>query len=127
MTGLVLVGLVLPYLSGQVLNPGSFTAVPRYWYQAAAFLAAQSPLNTALVVPADAHGNYLWGDPIDDPLEALACSPWAELGLVPYGGAGSQFLLRLRGSRRSNPASRSRAWPRTWLAPASATSWSATT
>ena len=67
--------------------------MPRYWYQAAAFLAAQSPLNTALVVPADAHGDYLWGDPIDDPLVALASSPWAQLGLVPYGGAGSQILL----------------------------------
>src|SRR5580693_2225591 len=91
--GLVLVGLMLPYLSGQVLNPGSFSAVPRYWYQTAAFLAARSPLNTALVVPADAHGDYLWGDPIDDPLVALASSPWAQAGLVPYGGAGSQILL----------------------------------
>jgi arabinofuranan 3-O-arabinosyltransferase len=91
--GLVLVGLMLPYVSGQVLNPGSFSAVPRYWYQVAAFLAARSPLNTALVVPADAHGDYLWGDPIDDPLVALASSPWAELGLVPYGGSGSQILL----------------------------------
>ena len=91
--GLVLIGLLLPYLSGEVLNPGSFTAVPRYWYQAASFLAARSPLNTALVVPADAHGDYLWGDPIDDPLVALAASPWAERGLVPYGGAGSQNLL----------------------------------
>ncbi len=92
-TAIVLVGLALPYLSGQILNPGSFSAVPRYWYQAAAFLAAQSPRNPALVVPADAHGDYLWGDPIDDPLEALATSPWAERGLVPYGGAGSQILL----------------------------------
>jgi arabinofuranan 3-O-arabinosyltransferase len=91
--GLVLAGLMLPYLSGQVLNPGSFAAVPRYWYQAAAFLAARSPLNTALVAPADAHGDYLWGDPIDDPLVALASSPWAQAGLVPYGGAGAQILL----------------------------------
>jgi arabinofuranan 3-O-arabinosyltransferase len=91
--GVVLIGLMLPYLGGRVLNPGSFPAVPRYWYQAAAFLAARSPLNTALVVPADAHGDYLWGDPIDDPLVALATSPWAEDGLVPYGGAGSQILL----------------------------------
>ena len=91
--GVVLIGLMLPYLSGEVLNPGSFSAVPRYWYQVAGFLAARSPLNTALVVPGDAHGTYLWGDPIDDPLVALAKSPWAERGLVPYGGAGSQILL----------------------------------
>ena len=91
--GVVLIGLMLPYLSGQVLNPGSFSVVPRYWYQVAGFLAARSPVNTALVVPGDAHGTYLWGDPIDDPLVALAKSPWAERGLVPYGGAGSQILL----------------------------------
>ncbi|MGH3255969.1 MAG: alpha-(1-_3)-arabinofuranosyltransferase domain-containing protein [Streptosporangiaceae bacterium] len=91
--GIVLIGLMLPYLSGRVLNPGSFPAVPRYWYQVAAFLAAHSPRNTALVMPADAHGDYLWGDPIDDPLVALAASPWAEAALVPYGGAGSQILL----------------------------------
>src|SRR5580704_17016492 len=91
--GVVLIGLMLPYLSGQVLNPGSFTAVPRYWYQVAAYLAAKSPRNTAVVVPGDAHGTYLWGEPIDDPLVALAKSPWAERGLVPYGGAGSQILL----------------------------------
>jgi arabinofuranan 3-O-arabinosyltransferase len=89
----VLVGLMLPYVSGQVLNPGSFSAVPRYWYQVAAFLAERSPHNTAVVVPADTHGTYLWGDPIDDPLVALAKSPWAQRGLVPYGGAGSQVLL----------------------------------
>jgi arabinofuranan 3-O-arabinosyltransferase len=91
--GVVLIGLMLPYLSGQVLNPGSFSAVPRYWYQVADYLAARSPQNTAVVVPGDAHGTYLWGDPIDDPLVALAKSPWAQRGLVPYGGAGSQVLL----------------------------------
>ena len=90
---IVLVGLALPYLSGQILNPGPFSAVPRYWYQAASFLAAMSPRNSALVVPGDAHGEYLWGDPIDDPLLALGTSPWAERALVPYGGAGGQILL----------------------------------
>jgi arabinofuranan 3-O-arabinosyltransferase len=93
LAALVLIGLAVPQLSGQVLQPGSFSQVPAYWDQAAAFLAAHSPRQTALVVPADAHGLYLWGDPIDDPLEPLASSPWAERALVPYGGAGSQVFL----------------------------------
>jgi arabinofuranan 3-O-arabinosyltransferase len=92
-TGLLLIGLAYPYLSGQILNPGSFTAVPRYWYRVAAFLHTHSPRAPALVVPAAAHGTYLWGEPVDDPLEPLASSPWAARGLVPYGGAGSQLLL----------------------------------
>ena len=92
-TLLVLAGLALPQLTGQILQPGSFRQVPRYWYQAAAFLAARSGTQTALVVPTEPHGTYLWGDPIDDPLEPLATSPWAERALVPYGGPGSQSLL----------------------------------
>jgi arabinofuranan 3-O-arabinosyltransferase len=91
---LVLAGLALPQLTGQVLQAGSFTSVPSYWYQTARYLAARSPRQTALVVPANPHGQYTWGDTIDDVLEPLASSPWAERGLVPYGGAGSQILLQ---------------------------------
>jgi arabinofuranan 3-O-arabinosyltransferase len=88
-----LAGLSVPYLTDQVLQPGSFTQVPSYWSAVANFLAARSPDQTALVVPADSHGIYLWGDPIDDPLEPLASSPWAERDLVPFGGPGSQVFL----------------------------------
>jgi arabinofuranan 3-O-arabinosyltransferase len=91
---LTLAGLALPQLTGQILQPGSFTALPSYWRQAADFLAAHSPAGTALVVPSDAHGQFTWGDTIDNPLETLATSPWVERGLVPYGGAGSQVLLQ---------------------------------
>src|SRR5262245_19755368 len=92
--GLVLLGLAYPQVSGQILNAGSFTAVPRYWYQVAAYLRQQSPRAPALVVPAAAHGVFVWGEPVDDPLEPLASSPWVAQGLVPYGGAGSELLLR---------------------------------
>ena len=91
---LALAGLALPQLTGQILQPGSFTALPSYWSQAAAYLKAHSPEATALIVPADPHGQFTWGDTIDDPLATLATSPWAERGLVPYGGAGSQVLLQ---------------------------------
>lgn len=91
---LVLLGLAWPQVSGQVLNAGPFTAVPGYWYQAAAFLKQHSPRAPALVVPAAAHGVFVWGEPVDDPLEPLASSPWVAQGLVPYGGAGSELLLR---------------------------------
>jgi len=48
LAAVVLLGLAVPQLSGQVLQPGSFSRVPGYWYQAAAFLAAHSPEQTAL-------------------------------------------------------------------------------
>jgi arabinofuranan 3-O-arabinosyltransferase len=92
--GLVLLGLAYPQVSGQVLNAGSFTAVPGYWYAAATYLRQHSPRAPALVVPAAEHGVFVWGEPVDEPLEPLASSPWAAEGLVPYGGPGSELLLR---------------------------------
>ncbi|HET7014102.1 MAG TPA: alpha-(1-_3)-arabinofuranosyltransferase family protein [Streptosporangiaceae bacterium] len=93
MIGLVLIGLGYPYLSAQVLNPGSFNSVPRYWDQVATYLQRHSPQAPALVAPGSAHGTFLWGTTVDEPLEALANTPWVTQGLVPYGGAGSQLLL----------------------------------
>ncbi len=88
----VLAGLGLPYVSGSILQPGAFKKVPGYWQQTASFLKKSSPRNTALVVPADSHGLYAWGKPIDDPLEPLARSPWAQRDLVPFTGGGVRDL-----------------------------------
>jgi arabinofuranan 3-O-arabinosyltransferase len=88
-----LAGLCLPFLTGQVLQPGSFAQVPRYWQQAAAFMAHQAKNQTTLVVPADSHGIYTWGQPIDEPLEPLASSPWTEDSLVPYSGGGASNFV----------------------------------
>lgn len=86
-------GLCLPYLNAQILQPGSFSQVPAYWKQAAAFMARHAAHETTLVVPADSHGIYTWGQPIDEPLEPLASSPWTEASLVPYSGGGASNLV----------------------------------
>jgi arabinofuranan 3-O-arabinosyltransferase len=92
LVALVLGGLALPQLTGQMWQ-GSFAGIPSYWDQAASYLAAHSPRQTALMVPSDPHAEFLWGNTSDNPLETLASSPWVERGIVPYGGAGSQQLL----------------------------------
>ena len=89
----ILAGLGLPYLSGLALQPGSFTQVPAYWQQAASWLAAHNGTQTTLVVPADSHGIYTWGQPIDEPLEPLARSPWVQRNLVPFSGGGVNDLI----------------------------------
>ncbi len=88
-----LLGLCLPFLNGQILQPGSFKQVPTYWKQAAAFMASHARHQTTLVVPAASHGIYTWGQPIDEPLEPLASSPWTEDSLVPYSGGGASNLV----------------------------------
>lgn len=89
----ILVALGMPYLTGRILQPGAFASVPDYWRQAAGFLQAHAPTQTALVVPANSHGLYSWGQPIDEPLEPLARSPWVQRDLVPFSGGGVRDLL----------------------------------
>ncbi|MER5768162.1 alpha-(1-_3)-arabinofuranosyltransferase [Streptomyces sp. NPDC001985] len=90
---LVLPGLALPYVNGAILQPGSFTRLPTHWESTADWLEEHSPDSRALVVPATAHGIYTWGSPIDQPLDVLADSPWAQRDYVPFGTAGNRRAL----------------------------------
>ncbi|MEU6216478.1 alpha-(1-_3)-arabinofuranosyltransferase [Streptomyces sp. NPDC047022] len=90
---LVLPGLALPYLNGSILQPGSFQRLPAYWSTTAGWLGKHSPDSRALVVPATAHGLYTWGSPIDEPLDVLAESPWAERDFVPFGTPGNRRAM----------------------------------
>ncbi|WP_128381392.1 alpha-(1-_3)-arabinofuranosyltransferase [Streptomyces cavernae] len=90
---LVLPGLAWPYLNGSILQPGSFQELPKYWKTTASWLEKYSPDSRALVVPATAHGIYTWGSPIDQPLDVLAESRWAQRDYVPFGTAGNRRAL----------------------------------
>ena len=93
-TLVILVSLATPYILGRVTNNYSFTTIPSYWNKVASYLGRDSPRNTALVLPAEGHGDYVWGWSIDQPLEALASSPWADDQDVPFGGAGSSRMVQ---------------------------------
>ncbi|MFF0020106.1 alpha-(1-_3)-arabinofuranosyltransferase family protein [Streptomyces sp. NPDC005496] len=90
---LVLPGLAWPYLNGSILNPGSFRELPRYWQSTADWLEKYSPDSRALVVPATAHGLYTWGSPVDQPLDVLAGSRWAQRDYVPFGTPGNRRAM----------------------------------
>ncbi|WP_371600961.1 alpha-(1-_3)-arabinofuranosyltransferase family protein [Streptomyces sp. NBC_00564] len=90
---LILPGLAWPYLNGSILNPGSFQELPKYWQSTADWLEKYSPDSRALVVPATAHGIYTWGSPIDQPLDVLADSRWAQRDYVPFGTAGNRRAM----------------------------------
>ncbi|MFJ3439627.1 alpha-(1-_3)-arabinofuranosyltransferase family protein [Streptomyces sp. NPDC086081] len=90
---LVLPGLLWPYLNGSILNPGSFQKLPAYWQATADWLEKYSPDSRALVVPATAHGVYTWGSPIDQPLDVLAESRWAQRDYVPFGTPGNRRAM----------------------------------
>ncbi|MFD5012397.1 alpha-(1-_3)-arabinofuranosyltransferase domain-containing protein [Streptomyces chartreusis] len=90
---LVLPGLLLPYLNGSILNPGSFKEIPKYWQSTADWMEKYSPDARALVVPATAHGIYTWGSTIDQPLDVLADSRWAQRDYVPFGTPGNRRAM----------------------------------
>ncbi|MEW1923935.1 DUF3367 domain-containing protein [Streptomyces sp. NPDC088360] len=90
---LVLPGLAFPYLNGSILQPGSFQKLPNYWEATADWLEKYSPDSRALVVPATAHGIYTWGSPIDQPLDVLAESRWAQRDYVPFGTPGNRRAM----------------------------------
>jgi arabinofuranan 3-O-arabinosyltransferase len=88
-----LLSLSTPYVMGRALEGHSFTSVPAYWYQVANYLANSAPQTTALVLPAAAHGFYVWGWPVDEPLESLARSSWVDRETAPYGGGASARMV----------------------------------
>ncbi|MCX5203299.1 alpha-(1-_3)-arabinofuranosyltransferase [Streptomyces sp. NBC_00237] len=90
---LVLPGLILPYVNGGILQPGAFKKLPNHWQQTAGWLKEHSPNTRALVAPASAHGIYTWGSTIDQPLDVLAESPWAQRDFVPFGTPGNRRAL----------------------------------
>ncbi|GHH36417.1 alpha-(1-_3)-arabinofuranosyltransferase domain-containing protein [Streptomyces candidus] len=89
----VLPGLLLPYVNGSILQPGAFSKLPNHWERTAAWLKDNSPATRALVVPATAHGIHTWGSTIDQPLDVLAESPWAQRDFVPFGTPGNRRAL----------------------------------
>ncbi|KAF3465250.1 alpha-(1-_3)-arabinofuranosyltransferase family protein [Streptomyces sp. Tu 3180] len=90
---LVLPGLLWPYLDGSVLGPGPFREIPAYWRATADWLEKHSPDSRALVVPATAHGIHTWGSTVDQPLDVVAESRWAQRDYVPFGTPGNRRAL----------------------------------
>ena len=73
--------------TGRSCSRAPSRSCPSHWTGTADWLEKYSPDTRALVVPATAHGIYTWGSPIDQPLDVLADSRWAQRDFVPFGTA----------------------------------------
>ena len=89
----ILVVATVPAFQGTLPSRGSFTSVPAYWQQAAAWLDAHADRSTTLGLPAAGFGEYDWGRPLDDPLGVLAASSTVSRNLIPLGSAGETRVL----------------------------------
>lgn len=88
-----LVGTSAPALAGQLVPAGGYASLPSWWIQAGQWLDEHDTRSRALVVPASGFGEYLWGRPLDNPLQALTRTSWAVRDAVPLGSPGTTRLL----------------------------------
>ncbi|WP_206038099.1 DUF3367 domain-containing protein [Rhodococcus sp. HNM0569] len=95
---LVLVALVLStslVWTGKLAPRGTYTEVPQHWHDAAQWLedhaSGDSPATSqrALVAPGAPFGIQTWGLTRDEPLQALASTPWTVRDSVPLTPPGA--------------------------------------
>lgn len=73
--------------TARLTPPGSFSAIPDYWHEAAGWLTehntgAPTP-GRALVVPGAPFATQIWGNSRDEPLQVLGESPWGVRDSIP--------------------------------------------
>ncbi|KAB8197529.1 DUF3367 domain-containing protein [Nonomuraea phyllanthi] len=85
--------LVLPVFNQGLAAPGDFRQVPAYWREAAAWLDANAGDDGVLLVPGAKFGEYVWGRPMDEPLQALTTARWTARQITPPGSVGLTRLL----------------------------------
>lgn len=75
--------------TGKLAPRGAYDAVPAYWQQTADWLRDNAADTRALVVPGAPFGSQVWGLTRDEPLQALAETPWAVRDAVPLNPPGT--------------------------------------
>ncbi|WP_157548790.1 alpha-(1-_3)-arabinofuranosyltransferase domain-containing protein [Nonomuraea candida] len=87
------VALVLPVFNQGLAAPGDFKEVPAHWREAASWLDENAGDDGVLVVPGAKFAEYVWGRPMDEPLQALTTARWTTRQVTPPGSVGLSRLL----------------------------------
>ncbi|SEG65148.1 arabinofuranan 3-O-arabinosyltransferase [Nonomuraea solani] len=85
--------LVLPVFNQGLAAPGDFKEVPSHWTEAAAWLDENAGDDGVLIVPGAKFGEYVWGRPMDEPMQALSAARWTTRQITPPGSVGLTRLL----------------------------------
>ncbi|WP_449065376.1 alpha-(1-_3)-arabinofuranosyltransferase domain-containing protein [Planomonospora algeriensis] len=85
---------VAPVAFAGVTPAGAFSEVPAYWRDAAAWLNKHTGDGMVLAAPGSRRGEYVWGRPMDEPVQSLLTVRWATHTNVPWGSPGLARLLQ---------------------------------
>lgn len=73
--------------TARLTPPGTFSAIPGYWHDAADWLSAHNTgtptPGRVLVVPGAPFATQMWGTSHDEPLQVLSSSPWGVRDSIP--------------------------------------------
>lgn len=73
--------------TGRLAPPGTFSAIPRYWQEAADWLSEHNSGSPApgrvLVIPGAPFATQVWGNSHDEPLQVLGSGPWGVRDSIP--------------------------------------------
>ncbi|MEV6770636.1 alpha-(1-_3)-arabinofuranosyltransferase [Nocardia sp. NPDC051030] len=75
--------------TGKLAPRGDYGQVPGYWQDTADWLAHNAADTRALIVPGAPFASQVWGLTRDEPIQALASTPWAVRDSVPLNPPGA--------------------------------------
>lgn len=89
LAAVALVGAAVPAWTADLARDGSFEATPGYWIEAVDWLDANAEAQNTLMLPGSSFGDYLWGRPRDEVIQALGSTPWSVRNAVPLTPPGA--------------------------------------
>ncbi|WP_326820254.1 alpha-(1-_3)-arabinofuranosyltransferase domain-containing protein [Streptosporangium sp. NBC_01756] len=84
----------LPVATAGASPAGGFAEVPSYWRDATTWLNRNTGSGMVLAAPGSRRGEYLWGRPMDEPMQSLLTVRWATHTNVPWGSPGLARLIQ---------------------------------
>ena len=82
-----------PALAGELRQQPGWSAIPGPWARAAHAIGDLPSGSRVLVVPATGFGLEVWGNTVDEPVQALTTGDWASRGQAPLAPGATVRLL----------------------------------
>ncbi|QVQ54298.1 DUF3367 domain-containing protein [Spiractinospora alimapuensis] len=82
-----------PIATAGIATRGGFEDIPDHWRDAIAYLDAETGDGMTMAVPGSARGEYMWGRPLDEPMQPLMDGRWTNHQIIPWGSPGSSRIL----------------------------------